>query len=160
MALGVCQLGHPFFKSCFFRLWIFQMVVMCSGPSLLPLFSWFLFLYGNFSTGCFRWHLIYRHKKVGIPDSPMFSTSICTKKGNFWWCHAQAWNLNKKLIAACSNSQDYSTRFWSRARPGDSNFEQFLPKRVGVPLPCLEKRNPIHGTDIFTIIYHTNQPFM
>ncbi|CAK9093479.1 Pre-mRNA 3' end processing protein WDR33 [Durusdinium trenchii] len=27
---------------------------------------------------------------------------------------------------------DYSTRFWSRARPGDRAFEQFLPKRVGL----------------------------
>ncbi|CAE7941101.1 Wdr33 [Symbiodinium sp. KB8] len=27
---------------------------------------------------------------------------------------------------------DYSTRFWSRARPGDTSFSDLLPKRVGV----------------------------
>ena len=37
-----------------------------------------------------------------------------------------------------TGSNDYSTRFWSRARPGDSNFEQFLPKRVGVRLTRIE----------------------
>ncbi|CAE7654991.1 Wdr33 [Symbiodinium necroappetens] len=28
--------------------------------------------------------------------------------------------------------QDYSTRFWSRARPGDTSFSDLLPKRVGL----------------------------
>ena len=36
--------------------------------------------------------------------------------------------------------QDYSTRFWSRARPGDTSFSELLPKRVGV-----EPANPFHA---------------
>ncbi|CAJ1376637.1 unnamed protein product [Effrenium voratum] len=41
-----------------------------------------------------------------------------------------AWHPLGHLLVSGSN--DYSTRFWSRGRPGDENFEQFLPKRVGL----------------------------
>merc|ERR1712232_56 len=43
------------------------------------------------------------------------------------WC--LAWNPLGHLLV--SGSHDYSTRFWSRARPGDSNFVDLLPKKVG-----------------------------
>lgn len=43
------------------------------------------------------------------------------------WC--LAWNPLGHLLV--SGSHDYSTRFWSRARPGDSNFQDLLPKKVG-----------------------------
>lgn len=32
-----------------------------------------------------------------------------------------------------SGSHDYSTRFWSRARPGDKDFEELLPKKIAAP---------------------------
>jgi len=32
-----------------------------------------------------------------------------------------------------SGSHDYSTRFWSRARPGDKGFEELLPKKIAAP---------------------------
>lgn len=31
-----------------------------------------------------------------------------------------------------SGSHDYSTRFWSRARPGDTSWEDLLPKKIGL----------------------------
>lgn len=48
-------------------------------------------------------------------------------EGAIW---SLAWHPLGHLLVSGSN--DYSTRFWSRARPGDSNFEQLLPKRVGL----------------------------
>ena len=137
----------------------------CVPFSLLPLSMIFKWM-GTFPLGVSgdTWY-IGTKKGEFLTHLYMFSTSILAqKRETIWGCHAQAWNLNKKLIAACSNSQDYSTRFWSRARPGDSNFEQFLPKRVGVPLPCLEKRNTFPegsmGLVYLPSFYHKNQPFM
>ncbi|CAE8648004.1 unnamed protein product, partial [Polarella glacialis] len=41
-----------------------------------------------------------------------------------------AWHPMGHLLVSGSN--DYSTRFWSRARPGDKNFADLLPKRVAL----------------------------
>eukprot|EP00927_Polykrikos_kofoidii_P078328 TRINITY_DN75162_c0_g1_i1.p1 TRINITY_DN75162_c0_g1~~TRINITY_DN75162_c0_g1_i1.p1 ORF type:complete len:783 (-),score=137.85 TRINITY_DN75162_c0_g1_i1:411-2759(-) len=43
------------------------------------------------------------------------------------WC--LAWNPLGHLLV--SGSHDYSTRFWSRARPGDTDFLAMLPPKVG-----------------------------
>jgi len=59
-------------------------------------------------------------------SSPIESIPLA-HEGPIW---SLAWHPLGHLLVSGSN--DYSTRFWSRARPGDSNFEQFLPKRVGL----------------------------
>eukprot|EP00931_Biecheleriopsis_adriatica_P075456 TRINITY_DN4930_c0_g1_i1.p1 TRINITY_DN4930_c0_g1~~TRINITY_DN4930_c0_g1_i1.p1 ORF type:complete len:571 (+),score=142.20 TRINITY_DN4930_c0_g1_i1:87-1799(+) len=41
-----------------------------------------------------------------------------------------AWHPMGHLLVSGSN--DYSARFWSRGRPGDSSFAELLPKRVGL----------------------------
>jgi len=51
---------------------------------------------------------------VGAHDGPIWTLS---------------WHPLGHLMASGSN--DYSTRFWSRARPGDTGFEELLPKKVG-----------------------------
>jgi len=42
-----------------------------------------------------------------------------------------SWHPLGHLLA--SGSHDYSTRFWSRARPGDTSFVDLLPKKVAAP---------------------------
>merc|ERR1719446_171299 len=52
----------------------------------------------------------------------------CAHDGPIW---SMSWNPLGHLLA--SGSHDYSTRFWSRARPGDKGFEDILPKRTAAP---------------------------
>jgi hypothetical protein len=49
-------------------------------------------------------------------------------EGPIW---SLAWHPLGHLLV--SGSHDYSTRFWSRARPGDKNFEECLPKKIAAP---------------------------
>jgi len=49
-------------------------------------------------------------------------------EGPIW---SLAWHPLGHLLV--SGSHDYSTRFWSRARPGDKDFEQLLPKKIAAP---------------------------
>lgn len=48
-----------------------------------------------------------------------------------------------------SGSHDYSTRFWSRARPGDTNFNDLMPKKAPVSLadPAAVVSLPTPGLD-------------
>jgi len=50
------------------------------------------------------------------------------------WC--LAWQPLGHLLV--SGSHDYSTRFWSRARPGDTTFTDLVPKKVSLPEPNLQ----------------------
>lgn len=49
-------------------------------------------------------------------------------EGPIW---SLAWHPLGHLLV--SGSHDYSTRFWSRARPGDKDFQQLLPKKIAAP---------------------------
>jgi len=49
-------------------------------------------------------------------------------EGPIW---SLAWHPLGHLLA--SGSHDYSTRFWSRARPGDEDFDELLPKKIAAP---------------------------
>jgi len=49
-------------------------------------------------------------------------------EGPIW---SLAWHPLGHLLVSGSN--DYSTRFWSRARPGDRNFDEILPKKLAAP---------------------------
>ena len=61
-------------------------------------------------------------------DTNIFSGS----ESSFRMFAARLLGLAGEVVAQCC--QDYSTRFWSRARPGDTSFSELLPKRVGVKL--------------------------
>eukprot|EP00403_Amphidinium_massartii_P016776 CAMPEP_0178428582 /NCGR_PEP_ID=MMETSP0689_2-20121128/30355_1 /TAXON_ID=160604 /ORGANISM="Amphidinium massartii, Strain CS-259" /LENGTH=632 /DNA_ID=CAMNT_0020050365 /DNA_START=44 /DNA_END=1938 /DNA_ORIENTATION=- len=67
-----------------------------------------------------------------------------------------SWHPLGHMMASGSN--DYSTRFWSRARPGDTNFEELLPKRLATtagelppvpPPPSTSKTDLILRAGIF-----------
>jgi len=49
-------------------------------------------------------------------------------EGPIW---SLAWHPLGHLLV--SGSHDYSTRFWSRARPGDKGFDELLPKKIAAP---------------------------
>jgi len=59
-------------------------------------------------------------------SSPVESL-LLAHEGPVW---SLAWHPLGHLLVSGSN--DYSTRFWSRARPGDTSFSELLPKRVGL----------------------------
>lgn len=59
-------------------------------------------------------------------SSPVESLPLA-HEGPVW---SLAWHPMGHLFVSASN--DYSTRFWSRARPGDTSFSDLLPKRVGL----------------------------
>eukprot|EP00428_Durinskia_dybowskii_P012944 CAMPEP_0170207912 /NCGR_PEP_ID=MMETSP0116_2-20130129/3535_1 /TAXON_ID=400756 /ORGANISM="Durinskia baltica, Strain CSIRO CS-38" /LENGTH=672 /DNA_ID=CAMNT_0010458373 /DNA_START=61 /DNA_END=2076 /DNA_ORIENTATION=+ len=52
---------------------------------------------------------------------------IGAHEGPIW---SLSWHPLGHLLASGAN--DYSTRFWSRARPGDANFAEILPKRIAL----------------------------
>lgn len=60
-------------------------------------------------------------------DKPIKSI-LGAHEGPIW---SLAWHPLGHLLA--SGSHDYSTRFWSRARPGDKNFDDILPKKIAAP---------------------------
>lgn len=53
---------------------------------------------------------------------------LAAHEGPIW---SLAWHPLGHLLV--SGSHDYSTRFWSRARPGDQDFDELLPKKVAAP---------------------------
>jgi hypothetical protein len=65
-------------------------------------------------------------------DTQAASTPIkslpAAHEGPIW---SLAWHPLGHLLVSGSN--DYSTRFWSRARPGDRNFDEILPKKLAAP---------------------------
>merc|ERR1719223_1209157 len=65
-------------------------------------------------------------------------------EGPIW---SLAWHPLGHLLV--SGSHDYSTRFWSRARPGDTSFNDLMPKKAPVSLadPAAVVSLPIPGLD-------------
>jgi polyadenylation factor subunit 2 len=53
---------------------------------------------------------------------------LAAHEGPIW---SLAWHPLGHLLV--SGSHDYSTRFWSRARPGDKDFDELLPKKIAAP---------------------------
>lgn len=62
----------------------------------------------------------------GASSKPLESI-VGAHEGPVW---SLAWHPLGHLLV--SGSHDYSTRFWSRARPGDSNFAELLPKKIAL----------------------------
>jgi len=66
-----------------------------------------------------------------------------------------SWNPLGHLLV--SGSHDYSTRFWSRARPGDTSWTDLLPKKIGLganepslpPAPAAADMDTIFNAGIF-----------
>jgi len=80
---------------------------------------------GGYDSGLHFWDMHGASKPIeslpGAHDGPI-------------WC--LAWHPLGHLLV--SGSHDYSTRFWSRARPGDKSFINLLPKKA----PFLERDPP------------------